>query len=113
MQTIVAVVSIVVEKEESVEQLNALLHEFGEHIIGRMGIPYRAKGVNIVSVALDAPLETISSLAEKLGTVPGPQRDYRIFKRSRRGITESYARHRTQKRSWFTDHDLFYLHSAF
>ena len=51
MQTIVAVVSIVVEKEESVEQLNALLHEFGEHIIGRMGIPYRAKGVNIVSVA--------------------------------------------------------------
>ena len=69
MQTIVAVVSIVVEKEESVESLNALLHDFGEHIIGRMGIPYRAKGVNIVSVALDAPLETISSLAEKL--VPG------------------------------------------
>ena len=69
MQTIVAVVSIVVEKEESVEQLNALLHEFGEHIIGRMGI--RTKGVNLVSVALDAPLETISSLAEKLGTVPG------------------------------------------
>lgn len=66
-----AVVSIVVEKEASVEQLNALLHEFGEHIIGRMGIPYRAKGVNLVSVALDAPLETISSLAEKLGTVPG------------------------------------------
>ena len=66
-----AVVSIVVEKEESVEQLNALLHEFGEHIIGRMGIPYRAKGVNLVSVALDAPLETISSLAEKFGTVPG------------------------------------------
>ena len=47
------------------------MHEFGEHIIGRMGIPYRAKGVNIVSVALAAPLETISSLAEKLGTVPG------------------------------------------
>lgn len=51
MQTIVAVMSVVVEKEESVEQLNALLHEFGEHIIGRMGIPYRAKGVNLVSVA--------------------------------------------------------------
>ena len=71
MQTIVAVMSVVVEKEESVESLNALFHEFGEHIIGRMGIPYRAKGVNLVSVALDAPLETISSLAEKLGTVPG------------------------------------------
>ena len=70
MQTIVAVMSVVV-KEESVESLNALLHDFGEHIIGRMGIPYRAKGVNIVSVALDAPLETISSLAEKLGAVPG------------------------------------------
>ena len=49
MQTIVAVMSVVVEKEESVESLNALLHDFGEHIIGRMGIPYRAKGVNIVS----------------------------------------------------------------
>ena len=71
MQTIVAVMSVVVEKEESVESLTALLHDFGEHIIGRMGIPYRAKGVNIVSVALAAPLETISSLAEKLGAVPG------------------------------------------
>ena len=97
MQTIVAVVSIVVEKEESVEQLNALLHEFGEHIIGRMGIPYRAKGVNIVSVALDAPLETISSHCRKARNRSGAQRDYRIFKRSRRGINESYARHRKQK----------------
>ena len=71
MQTIVAVMSVVVEKEESVESLNELLHEYGQYIIGRMGVPYREKGVNLVSVALDAPLETISSLAEKLGTVPG------------------------------------------
>ena len=95
MQTIVAVVSIVVEKEESVESLNALLHEFGEYIIGRMGIPYRAKGVNLVSVALDAPLETIA--CRKARNRSGAQRDYRIFERSQRGINESYARHRTQK----------------
>ena len=71
METRLAVMSIIVENGEMVEKLNALLHEYGEFIIGRMGIPYRTKGVNLVSVALDAPLETISSLAEKLGTVPG------------------------------------------
>ena len=71
MQTIVAVSEVGKDSESELQSLNALLHDFGEHIIGRMGIPYRAKGVNLVSVALDAPLETISSLAEKLGTVPG------------------------------------------
>ena len=71
MQTIVAVVSIVVEKEESVEQLNALLHEFGEHIIGRMGIPYPKKGVSLISVAVDAPNQAISALTGKLGNIEG------------------------------------------
>ena len=58
MQTIVAVMSVVVEKEESVEQLNALLHEFGEHIIGRMGIPYRAKGVNCLLYTSPSPRDS-------------------------------------------------------
>ena len=60
MQTRVAVMAIIVEKGE-----------YGEHIIGRMGIPYRKKGINIVSIALDAPQDTISALAGKLGNIEG------------------------------------------
>lgn len=71
MQTRVAVMAIIVEKGESVEKLNSVLHEFGEHIIGRMGIPYKARGINIVSIALDAPQDTISALAGKLGNIEG------------------------------------------
>lgn len=72
MQTRVAVMAIIiVEKEGAVERLNAVLHEYGEHIIGRMGIPYRKKGINIVSIALDAPQDTISALAGKLGNIEG------------------------------------------
>ncbi len=71
MQTIVAVTSIVVDRTESVEPLNAVLHEYGDHIIGRMGIPYREKGINLISIALDAPLETISALADRLDGIPG------------------------------------------
>ena len=71
MQTRVAVMAIIVENEGAVEQLNAVLHEYGEHIIGRMGIPYRKKGINIVSIALDAPQDTISALAGKLGNIEG------------------------------------------
>ena len=71
MQTRVAVMAIIVEKRGAVEQLNAVLHEYGEHIIGRMGIPYRKKGINIVSIALDAPQDTISALAGKLGNIEG------------------------------------------
>ncbi len=71
MQTRVALMAIIVENGESVEKLNAVLHEFGEHIIGRMGIPYRARGINIVSIALDAPQDTISALAGKLGNIDG------------------------------------------
>ena len=71
MQTRVAVMEIIVEKGGAVERLNAVLHEYGEHIIGRMGIPYRKKGINIVSIALDAPQDTISALAVKLGNIEG------------------------------------------
>ena len=71
MQTRVAVMAIIVEKEEAVETLNNVLHEYREYIIGRMGIPYRAKKVSIVSIALDAPQNTISALAGKLGNIDG------------------------------------------
>mgnify|MGYP004670248421 CR=1 FL=1 len=71
MQTRVAVMAIIATRDDTVEKLNAVLHEFGEYIIGRMGIPYRSRGINIVSIALDAPQDTISSLAGRLGNIPG------------------------------------------
>lgn len=71
MATRVAVMSIIVENPESVEALNQILHENGRYIIGRMGIPYREKKVNIISIALDAPQDTISSMSGKIGNLPG------------------------------------------
>ena len=71
METRVAVMSIIVENGENVEAINRLLHEYGNYIIGRMGIPYRKRNVNIISVALDAPQNITSSLAGKLGVLSG------------------------------------------
>ena len=71
METRVAVMSIIVENGDSVEKLNNLLHEFGEYIVGRMGIPYRKRKINMISIALDAPQNTIAALAGKIGTLPG------------------------------------------
>ena len=71
METRVAVMSIIVENPEAVEGLNGILHEYGEFIIGRMGIPYRKRKISIISVALDAPQNTISSLAGKIGSLSG------------------------------------------
>ena len=71
MLTRVAVMAIIVEEAEAVEKLNATLHAFSDHILGRMGIPYRQRGINIVSVALDAPQDAISSLAGRLGNIRG------------------------------------------
>lgn len=71
MDTRVAVMSIIVENSNSVEALNSLLHEYGEFIIGRMGIPYRKRSISIISIALDAPQNTISALAGKIGKLPG------------------------------------------
>ena len=71
METRVAVISIIVEDPDSVEALNALLHEYGDFIIGRMGLPYREKKINIISIALDAPQDVISALAGKIGNLPG------------------------------------------
>ena len=71
MQTRVAVMGIIVENIDSVEQLNALLHEYGHYISGRMGIPYRERSINIVSIAIDAPQDVISALAGKIGNLDG------------------------------------------
>lgn len=71
METRVAVTSSIVEKAESVVGLNELLHEYGEYIIGRMGIPYRAKGINTISVAIDAPLDKINTLTGSIGKLDG------------------------------------------
>lgn len=69
METRLAVMSIIVENGEMVEKLNALLHEYGEFIIGRMGIPYRKRGV--IAIAMDAPQNTIATLSGKIGSLVG------------------------------------------
>ena len=71
METRVAVISIIIENPESVQAMNELLHQYSPYIIGRMGIPYRAKGINIVSVAMDAPQDQISALSGKIGRLEG------------------------------------------
>lgn len=62
---------IIVENKESTEALNAVLHTYGDYIVGRMGIPYPKKGINIISVAIDAPQDTISALSGKIGKIEG------------------------------------------
>ena len=71
METRVALIGIIVTQESSVAALNELLHQYGRYIIGRMGLPYRAKGVSIISVVLDAPQDVISALAGRIGRLPG------------------------------------------
>lgn len=71
METRVAVMSIIVENPETVQKLNEILHEYGGYIIGRMGLPYRARNIHIISIAIDAPQDTISSLAGKIGGLSG------------------------------------------
>ena len=71
METRVAVMGIIVSHMDSVEGLNAILHGYGKYIIGRMGLPYRDKGIHIISIAIDAPQDVISALAGKIGTLEG------------------------------------------
>lgn len=70
-ETRVAVMGIIVEDTDSTESLNAILHEYGSYIIGRMGVPYREKNINIVSIALDAPQDIISAMSGKIGKLKG------------------------------------------
>ena len=71
METRIAVISIIVEKPEAVVALNELLHQYSQYVIGRMGIPYRHRGISIISVAVEAPQDTISTLSGKLGRMDG------------------------------------------
>lgn len=71
METRVAVLGIIVENPESVETLNGILHAYAPYIIGRMGIPYRERSISIISIAVDAPQDTISALSGKIGKLPG------------------------------------------
>ena len=71
METRVAVLAIIVRQPESVGALNTLLHQYGDYIIGRMGVPYRERGVNLISVAMDAPADVISALSGKIGRLSG------------------------------------------
>ena len=71
METRVAIVAIIVENLESAEAVNSILHEYAGHIIGRMGLPYRQKNLNIISVIVDAPHDIISALSGKIGRLDG------------------------------------------
>ncbi|WP_057874757.1 TM1266 family iron-only hydrogenase system putative regulator [Loigolactobacillus rennini] len=71
MQTRIAVIGIIVEQTDEVSELNRLLHTYRDYIIGRMGIPYRQRNINIISVAVDAPQDVISALTGKIGRLAG------------------------------------------
>ncbi len=71
MEKRVALIGIVVEKSESVEKLNSILHKYAEFIIGRMGIPYKERGISVISVAMDAPSDKISALSGAIGMLDG------------------------------------------
>ncbi len=67
----IALVGIIVTEDSSVERLNRILHDFGEYIIGRMGIPYKQEQMNIISITMDADINVINSLSGKLGMLKG------------------------------------------
>ena len=71
MESRIAVLSIIVENEDAVSELNEMLHRYGKYIIGRMGIPYREKNINIICIAIDAPNDEINSLTGALGRIEG------------------------------------------
>ncbi len=71
MESRVAIIGIIVEEPSSVEALNKILHAYGTYIVGRMGIPYPKKWINIISIAVDAPQDTISALSGKIGKLSG------------------------------------------
>ena len=71
METRVALISIIVENNDVIDDINRFLHEAGKYIIGRMGIPYREKNVHIISVAIDAPQDVINALSGKIGRLAG------------------------------------------
>lgn len=71
MENRVAMISIVVEDSDKIEELNHILHAYSEYIIGRMGLPYEKRGISLISVSMDAPAEKISAMTGKIGMLPG------------------------------------------
>lgn len=71
METRIALLAIIVENLDSVEKLNGILHEYGSYVIGRMGLPYQKCNISIISVAVDAPQDVISTLSGKIGKLEG------------------------------------------
>ena len=71
MESRVALIAVMVEKKDNVGRLNDILHEYGEYIIGRMGLPYPKRGIQIISVAVDAPVNVINTLSGKIGRLEG------------------------------------------
>ena len=71
METRVALIGIIVENKNSIEQLNRILHEYGDYIISRMGLPYKEKNINIISIAIDAPTDIINAMTGKIGRLDG------------------------------------------
>lgn len=70
METRIAIIGIIVENTDSVEKMNSVLHEYMEYIVGRMGIPYPKRHIQVISVIVDAPNDVISALSGKLGMLP-------------------------------------------
>ena len=70
MESRIALIGIMVENKDSVKRLNDILHEYGEHIVGRMGIPYHKRNLSVISIIIDADSDVISSLSGKLGMLP-------------------------------------------
>ncbi|MBO6165271.1 MAG: iron-only hydrogenase system regulator [Eubacterium sp.] len=71
METKAAIIAIIVKDVKSSTEINAVLHEYNDCIIGRMGIPYRTKGINIISIAVDADMDTINTMAGRIGRIEG------------------------------------------
>lgn len=70
MESRIALIGVIVEEKDSVERLNTVLHEYGEYVVGRMGIPYHKRQVSVISIVIDAPSDVISALSGKLGMIP-------------------------------------------
>ena len=71
METKISVVAMIISDKNAVERVNGLLHDFGEYIVARLGVPYKEKNVNVITVVVDAPQNIVNSLTGKLGMVNG------------------------------------------
>ncbi len=73
MEKRIALIGIIIENPEQSQQVNELLHAYGQYIVGRLGVPYRERGLSIISIIIDAPNDAVNALSGKLGRIPGVQ----------------------------------------